>query len=334
VEDSEEDTGLVVADLKHAGFDPVFERVETADALAAALKAKMWDVVISDYSMPAFNGMAAFELFQLTDQDIPFISVSGTIGEESAVAMMKAGVHDYIMKDDRTRLAPAIRRELKAAALRREQKRAQAAAAYLAAVVESSEDAIIGKTLAGMVVSWNKAAELIYGYTAEEMIGHSISVLVPRSRPREMNDILQRIKHGERVARLETIRVRKDGTEIEVSLTISPVKDSSGEVIGASSIARDITERRCEEAERLKLIKDLTEALAHAKTLRGLLPICASCKRIRDDHGYWEQVEVYIQKHSNAGFTHGICPECAHRLYPELSPDRPTHSNGNGEDSA
>jgi two-component system, cell cycle sensor histidine kinase and response regulator CckA len=335
VEDSEDDTFLIVEDLKRAGFDPVFERVDTAADLAAALNRKSWDVVISDYSMPSFSGAAAFELFQLSGQDIPFISVSGSaLGEKSAVAMMKAGVHDYIMKDDRSRLAPVIERELKAAMVRREQKREQAAAAHFAAVVESSEDAIISKTLDGTVVSWNKAAEFIYGYTALEMIGRPISVLAPPSRVDELTDILLQIRRGERVPRFETVRVRKDGRHVDLSMTVSPIKDSSGEVIGVSTIARDISERRREESERLKLIEDLTEALAHAKTLRGLLPICASCKRIRDDHGYWEQVEVYIQKHSDAGFTHGICPECAGRFYPEFATGNATSPPADGTKAA
>jgi two-component system, cell cycle sensor histidine kinase and response regulator CckA len=335
VEDSEDDAVLVVEDLKRAGFDPAYERVDTAAALAAALNRKSWDIVISDYSMPSFSGTAAFELFQLSEQDIPFISVSGSaLGEKSAVAMMKAGVHDYITKDDRSRLAPAIERELKAAAARREQRREHAAAAHLAAVVESSEDAIISKTLDGMVVSWNKAAEFIFGYTALEMIGRPISMLAPSGRADDLHDILRQIRRGEKVARFETVRVRKDGTHIDVSITVSPIKDCKDEIIGFSTIARDITDRRREETERLKLIEDLTEALAHAKTLRGLLPICASCKRIRDDHGYWEQVEVYIQKHSEAGFTHGICPECAGRFYPEFATDYTSQPPENGNKAA
>jgi PAS domain S-box-containing protein len=204
----------------------------------------------------------------------------------------------------------------------------QKAAAHLAAVVESSDDAIISKTLTGIILSWNKAAEHIYGYTAEEIIGQSASLLVPPARKAEFDASLEKIRHGEHVIRFDTVRVRKDGTPVEVSVTISPIAGPTGEIIGASSIARDITERRNEEAERLKLIEDLTEALAHAKTLRSLLPICASCKKIRDDHGYWQQLEVYFQQHEHIDFSHGLCPECTDRLYPEFAHHRTGVSNG------
>src|SRR5262249_26244801 len=93
--------------------------------------------------------------------------------------------------------------------------------------------------------------------------------------------------------------------------------NADGHIHGASIVLRDITERKQQEKERLQLIEELTEALKHVKTLNGLLPICASCKKIRNDGGYWEQVETYIRSRSNAEFTHGICPDCVRLLYPE-----------------
>ncbi len=327
VEDSEDQVLLALDHLRSYGFDPVYERVETAPDLTAALKRKVWDVVISDYSMPKFNGAAALKIFQESRLDIPFICVSASLGEERAVEMMRAGAHDYIVKDNLTRLAPSITRELQAAQARREHRRMQKAAAHLAAVVESSDDAIISKTLTGIILSWNKAAEQIYGYTAEEIVGQCASVLVPPARKAEFEAALEKIRHGEHINWFDTVRLRKDGTPVEVSVTLSPIAGPTGEIIGASSIARDITERRNEEAERLKLIEELTEALAHAKTLRSLLPICASCKKIRDDHGYWQQLEVYFQQHEHIDFSHGLCPECAERLYPEFAQHRSSADN-------
>lgn len=261
VEDSENDVQLAVAELKRHGYEPAFARVATATELSAALQHQSWDVIISDYSMPGFTGSGALKICQESGQDIPFISVSGTLGEESAVAMMRAGAHDYLTKDNLSRLVPAIERELNAAGSRREQKRMREAAAHLAAIVESSDDAIISKTLDGNVVSWNRAAEQIYGYTEDEMIGRPISVLVPLARTPELTDILKRIRRGERIGRFDTQRLRKDGSLVEVSVTISPIKDASGLIIGASAIARDITERQREEEERLRLIDELTQAL-------------------------------------------------------------------------
>lgn len=117
-------------------------------------------------------------------------------------------------------------------------------AAFLAAIVESSDDAIIGKTLEGNIVSWNPAAERIYGYSAKEIVGHSIAVLVPPGRADEVPEILGKIKSGERVEHFETVRMKKDGAAIDVSLTISPIRDGSGKIVGASTVARDITEQK------------------------------------------------------------------------------------------
>jgi PAS domain S-box-containing protein len=113
----------------------------------------------------------------------------------------------------------------------------------LASIVESSDDAILSKTLDGVITTWNKAAERIYGYQEEEVIGHPISLLIPPGRNNEMVEILDRIRNGERVGPYETTRRRKDGTTIAISLTVSPIHDEAGQVAGASTIARDITER-------------------------------------------------------------------------------------------
>ncbi len=122
--------------------------------------------------------------------------------------------------------------------------------ALLAAIVESSDDAIVSKTLDGIVTSWNRAAERLFGYTAAEMVGRPISLLAPAGREDEMPAILEHLRRGERVDHFETARRRKDGSLVEVSLTISPVRDARGRLAGASKIARDITERRRAERER------------------------------------------------------------------------------------
>ena len=118
----------------------------------------------------------------------------------------------------------------------------------LASIVESSEDAIIGKTLDGVIISWNRGAERVYGYSAGETIGQHISVLVPSGITDDLSQILEKIKRDERVERYETVRAKKNGSHVHVSLTISTVKDRQGNIIGASTIARDITERKQAEA--------------------------------------------------------------------------------------
>jgi PAS domain S-box-containing protein len=319
----------------------------------------------------------------------------------------------------------------------------------LGAIVEASDDAIIGKTLDGTIVSWNSGAEKMYGYRAEDILGQPISVLIPPGRPDEFLAITKQLRRGQHIESYETTRVHKDGHFIDASVTISPVKNKTGKVVGASVVARDITSHKQAEAalrlseERLRvalknapvvvftqdlqlrytwitppvqdwdyryvlgstdaerlgawdhrsflgctdveifgqeqggrltaikqevlrtgvgsrsevtatfegmtrhfdltvepfrdvngalvgltssaidtthwkyLITKLKEALDQVQLLSGLLPICASCKRIRDEHETWQILEAYIQAHSEAKFTHGICPECMRKLYPE-----------------
>ena len=152
------------------------------------------------------------------------------------------GVHSHVVPAETYAAAEEERRE--------QQRRADAAQARLAAIVESSEDAIVSKTLDGIVTSWNKAAERMFGYTAVEMIGEPIMRLMPADRRDDLGPILAAIRRGERVEHFETERVRKDGKRIHVSLTISPIRDADGHVIGASKIARDVTEQKA--AERAK----------------------------------------------------------------------------------
>ena len=128
-----------------------------------------------------------------------------------------------------------------------ESKQAEAARMQLASIVDSSDDAIIGKTLDGIITSWNAAAERIYGFSAAEIVGKHISILAPAHWVDEVPGLLEKIRDGEKVRRCETVRRTKIGQLIDVALTISPVMDASGQVIGASTIARDITERKCAE---------------------------------------------------------------------------------------
>jgi PAS domain S-box-containing protein len=148
-----------------------------------------------------------------------------------------------------------------------ERKQAEVAQAYLAAIVESFNDAIIGKTLQGIITSWNKGAEKLYGYTASEIIGQSINTLVPPDRQEEEEDILEKLRRGEQIDRFETVRLRKGGTPVDVSITASPIKDRNGRIVGASKIIRDISERmrfkdalRRSEAKFRRLLENLPAA--------------------------------------------------------------------------
>jgi PAS domain S-box-containing protein len=148
-----------------------------------------------------------------------------------------------------------------------EVRRAESSRVQLAAIVESSDDAIISKTLEGIITSWNKAAERIFGYSAEEVIGKSILTLIPLERHDEEPRIIANLKRGERIEHYETVRLRKDGRLVDVSLTVSPIRNSAGQTIGASKIARDITENKKAERERERLLRQ--EQLLRAEAERA-----------------------------------------------------------------
>ena len=149
-----------------------------------------------------------------------------------------------------------------------ERRRGEAALARLASIVESSDDAIISKTLEGVITSWNGGAERLYGYSAAEAVGRPISFIIPPDRPNEVLRILARLERGEHIESYETVRMRKNGTRLEVSVTVSPIRNASGKIIGASAIGRDITEEKragaaLREATALRSVASLAVAAAH-----------------------------------------------------------------------
>ncbi len=158
-----------------------------------------------------------------------------------------------------------------------ERRRAEQTGLRLAAIVESSDDAIISKDLHGVVTSWNRGAERLYGYTAAEMVGRPVSLLIPPDQVNELPGIMERLRRGERIEHYETVRVRKDGTRVDVSLTISPLTNALGEVIGASKIARDVSARKRVEAatriqaERLRLLGEAAALLLRADNPDAML---------------------------------------------------------------
>jgi PAS domain S-box-containing protein len=159
----------------------------------------------------------------------------------------------------------------------------------LASIVDSSDDAIVGKDLEGRITAWNRGAERIYGYTAEETIGKNISLLAPRDRPDEIPQILEKIRRGESVEHFDSVRIAKDGRRLDVSISVSPIREAGGRVIGASAIARDITaQKRAEEhlrqAQKMEAIGRLAGGMAHDfNNILGVISACAELLRTRVD---------------------------------------------------
>jgi PAS domain S-box-containing protein len=188
-----------------------------------------------------------------------------------------------------------------------EPKQAEEITGLLAAIVASSDDAIISKNLDGIITSWNKSAERIFGYAPEEAIGQHITLVIPPERHAEESDILARLRRGERVDHFETVRRRKDGSLLDVSLTISPVRDLSGRVIGASKVARDITaqkqaERALRESEqRFRVITDASPVLVW---MSGTDKLCYYFNK-----GWLDFVGRTLEQESGNGWTENLHPE-------------------------
>jgi PAS domain S-box-containing protein len=180
----------------------------------------------------------------------------------------------------------------------------------------------------GMLSFMNPEAERLLGWSEAELKGKDIHELTHYRKVdnsfflREECPNVGVLATGERVTIDDDVFMRKDGTAMPVAYISAPIVE--GERVVAVVVAfRDITARRLREAERERLITELQDALDKVKTLKGMIPICSSCKKIRDDTGYWSQIEAYIRDHSDAEFSHGICPDCAKRLYPDFYKDEP-----------
>ncbi|HEY9344521.1 MAG TPA: PAS domain S-box protein, partial [Inquilinus sp.] len=159
----------------------------------------------------------------------------------------------------------------------------------LAAIVESSEDAIVAKNLDGIITNWNHGAERLFGYTAEEAIGQPITIVIPADRLDEEPEILARIRRGEHVEHFDTIRRRKDGSPIEISLTISPIRSRTGEIVGASKIARDITERQRARERQILLLREMSHRVKNLFALAGAV-VTLSTRTARSPEDLAEQV--------------------------------------------
>jgi PAS domain S-box-containing protein len=170
---------------------------------------------------------------------------------------------------------------------------------------------------AGIIRNVNRAYENILGYSHDEVVGKPVtSINVPDEYLEEVADTLEAVMSGVGIS-LETVRTRKDGTGIDLSIIATPI-ELGGDQRMVYAIYRDITQRKRSEHEREELIEQLQKALAEVKTLSGLLPICAWCKKVRDDQGYYHQIDAYIAAHSHATFTHGICPDCLETVNREM----------------
>jgi PAS domain S-box-containing protein len=234
------------------------EAVADGESALQTARERRPDLIVSDIMMPRLDGFGLLRALRSDEalKSIPVILLSARAGEESRIEGLKTGADDYLVKPFSSReLLARVQSHLTMARIRQEhgehERKLRINSELLAAIVASSDDVIVSKSLDGIITSWNHSAERIFGYTAKEAVGQSIMLIIPHDRRDEETEILARLRRGQRVEHFETVRVRKDGSPVNVSLTISPIKDSTGRVVGASKVARDITEQKqAQERER------------------------------------------------------------------------------------
>ena len=264
VEDSAADAELALHELRRSGYDPEWKRVETEPDYLAQLD-QGWEIILADYNLPEFSGMRALELLRERDPELPFIIVSGTIGEDKAVAAMKAGANDYIMKDRLARLGPAVERELRDAVQRRGRKRAEEelreSEERFKLIFEYAPDAYYLNDLKGNFIDGNKAAEKTTGYKREELIGGSflkLKLLSMDQLPKAAKLLIKNAT-GRSTGPDEFVLKRKSGEKVHVEISTHPLKIENKTVV--LGIARDITERLLTEEARRQAEENFRRSL-------------------------------------------------------------------------
>ncbi len=293
IEDSEDDAVLIGRQLRAGGYDPTVERVDTPEGVTAALDGKTWDAVIADYRLPRFDALGALTILRGRGLDLPFLVVSGSIGEDIAVAAMKAGAHDYIMKDNLARLVPAIERELREAAGRRERRRAEeqlhASETRCRILFENAHDAIGVWDESGKLIDANRAYCDLLGYSREELLGGGVPPDVGETLP----DLLGRLREAGTLQGEFTV-LHRDGSR--------RIADVNGMRVAPGlymSILRDTTERKAlerqlQQAQRVESIGTLAGGIAHDfnNTLTGISGFAdLALMHLSPAHPLWQDLQ-------------------------------------------
>ena len=273
VEDSEDDALLIQRELEKNGFHPQIERVETEQAMQKAMKKRTWDLIISDYMLPRFSGLEALQLYTKKQMDLPFIVVSGKIGEDTAVEAMRAGAADYIMKNNLGRLGPAIKRELRDYKIRQERKKVKQelkesltelekansqlqneitvrkkaeeaaidAKEHFQNIIESTHDLIISVDKNNRVSTWNTSAEDTTGYKRKEVLNRTITKLPVFKDPQHILDVIKQVSVEKKSGYQDIVILTKTNAKKIIRLKAAALKGESDQKIGVLFMGQDIT---------------------------------------------------------------------------------------------
>jgi PAS domain S-box-containing protein len=267
LEDVPNDAELEIAALEEAGYRCDWKRVETREDFLAGLDSQEYDLVLSDYSLPSFDGLTALKLLLKHEIDIPFILVSGTLGEDAAIDSLKAGATDYVLKSRLSRLGPVVRRALKEQADRRASQLAAEALReneeQLRMIFEAVDNiAFITTDLAGTdtrILRFSAGAQNIFGYTPQEIIGQKAAILHPTDMVVDFPAMQEALRQGRKGFDNETMMVRKSGELFPAMFTLHPRFNPAGELIGTVGVSLDNTERKKAEAILKKHNRELEQ---------------------------------------------------------------------------
>jgi len=268
VDDSAVDAELTVRELTRGGFSVDWQRVDSAADMAAALHDDAWDIVLSDFKMPGFNGLAALALVQASARDLPFVLVSGAVGEDIAVEVMRAGAHDYVAKDRLSRLAPAVVRELREALTRQAHRRAELELRKMALVVEQIPSVVVITDLNGAIEYVNPRFTELTGYTRDEVQGQNPRILKSGFTDEAQYQELWRTVSAGHEWRGTFHQKRKDGTTYAEEATIRPMRDAEGRIthylkVGEDVTARHALEQQFRQAQKMEAVGRLAGGVAH-----------------------------------------------------------------------
>ena len=320
VDDSPDDRALAVRELQREIPGAAVTEAGNEASFDQALSDESFDAVVTDYQLVWSNGLRVLERVKRRWPGVPVIMFTGSGTEEVAVQAMKAGVQDYVLKSPRhfAKLRSSVHLALK---LRQNHQALAQAEARYKALFDTVPVGLFRCAPSGQILDANRALAAILGiHDRRQLRNTNFADFQPAS---EFSAWRESVEREGSVGSVECRLKGFDGQTRWVEIHAKAIRDSASSQIQYEGSVEDITARKEAEQEREKLIDDLREALAKVKTLSGLLPICASCKKIRDEGGDWNVIETYIEQHSHAHFTHGFCPECARTLYPEVFADGP-----------